>query len=150
MPAEFHLRGRNLLVLAAGSRRRRPPAGTDVAAAGNDDDLTFASSSSSPGGGASDTTSITAQRNAQRPRSGSAAAGLLPSPIHRALAMQESACSEMGDDHVYAKARSRGGCFLSTAREEKQLRELCVIHRVSDSIITIHRWLCRRLSKTCP
>ncbi len=57
---------------------------------------------------------------------------------------------EMGDDHVYAKARSRGGCFLSTAREEKQLRELCVIHRVSDSIITIHRWLCRRLSKTCP
>uniref|UniRef100_A0A0D3FBV2 Uncharacterized protein n=1 Tax=Oryza barthii TaxID=65489 RepID=A0A0D3FBV2_9ORYZ len=107
MPAEFHLRGRNLLVLAAGSRRRRPPAGTDVAAAGNDDDLTFASSSSSPRGGASDKTSITAQRNAQRPRSGSAAAG------------------EMGDDHVYAKARSRGGCFLSTAREEKQLRELC-------------------------
>uniref|UniRef100_A0A0E0CSV2 Uncharacterized protein n=1 Tax=Oryza meridionalis TaxID=40149 RepID=A0A0E0CSV2_9ORYZ len=127
MPAEFHLRGRNLLVLAAGSRRRRPPAGTDdVAAAGNDDDddLTVASSSS-PRGGASDTTSITAQRNAQRPRSGSAAAGLLPSPIHRALAMQESACSEMGDDHVYAKARSRGGCFLSTAREEKQLRALC-------------------------
>uniref|UniRef100_A0A0E0K6N7 Uncharacterized protein n=1 Tax=Oryza punctata TaxID=4537 RepID=A0A0E0K6N7_ORYPU len=102
MPAEFHLRGRNLLVLAAGRRRRRPPAGTDVAASGNDDDdLTVASSS--PGGGASDTTSIT-QRNAHRPRSGSAAAG------------------EMRYDQMTMCMQRHGaGCgFLFTAREEKQ------------------------------